>query len=232
MCVGTLFSVWGVTELSGVPKPPDGTATGLAPTYTPSASKSSSPVVCTCSPRRAQFFKLADIFLASGLVPAYTAAAFAKRFAHLALAAPPGGAMLAVAFIHNLIRRHPSCMVLLHRIPSLPAAGSGSAGAAGGADVGAGPRGGDAEADGLPNGAAKRSKLAQQQAAQQLGSSSAAAPALGVDPFIEGEHDPGASRAVESSLWELSALRQHYCPQVRAAAAAVLFYYAGSAGQQ
>jgi hypothetical protein len=35
------------------------------------------------------------------------------------------------------------------------------------------------------------------------------------DPFDERQEDPAKSRAVESSLWELSALREHYCPQVR-----------------
>lgn len=42
--------------------------------------------------QRARFLELADVFLASGLVPAYTAAAFAKRFARLALTASPAGA--------------------------------------------------------------------------------------------------------------------------------------------
>ena len=40
---------------------------------------------------RARFLQLADVFLASGMVPAYTAAAFAKRLARLALRAPPAG---------------------------------------------------------------------------------------------------------------------------------------------
>ena len=41
--------------------------------------------------QRGRFFQLADIFLASGLVPAYTMAAFIKRFARLALTGPPAG---------------------------------------------------------------------------------------------------------------------------------------------
>ncbi len=36
-----------------------------------------------------EFFSLVDRFLASALVPAYTAAAFAKRFARLSLVASP-----------------------------------------------------------------------------------------------------------------------------------------------
>eukprot|EP00191_Tetraselmis_sp_GSL018_P021538 CAMPEP_0177578348 /NCGR_PEP_ID=MMETSP0419_2-20121207/296_1 /TAXON_ID=582737 /ORGANISM="Tetraselmis sp., Strain GSL018" /LENGTH=576 /DNA_ID=CAMNT_0019066777 /DNA_START=92 /DNA_END=1823 /DNA_ORIENTATION=- len=64
---------------------------------------------------RVQFFKLVDAFLSSSLVPAYTAASFAKRFARLALFLSPAAALIAMGFVHNLIRRHPSCLVLLHR---------------------------------------------------------------------------------------------------------------------
>lgn len=128
---------------------------------------------------RAQFFALADVFLSSGMVPAYTAAAFAKRFARLALRAPPAGAMLALAFIHNLVRRHPACSVLLHN-PDAQAAGTG-------ADKGKGK-------------GSKGGKGKQQ--------------AQGADPFLEHEQDPANTRAVESSLWEVEALREHYCPQV------------------
>lgn len=50
-----------------------------------------SPCLLLNPASRSQFFRLADIFLASGMVPAYTAAAFAKRMARLALTAPPAG---------------------------------------------------------------------------------------------------------------------------------------------
>ena len=43
---------------------------------------------------RERFFQLADVFLSSSLVPAYTIAAFAKRFACLALTASPAGEVL------------------------------------------------------------------------------------------------------------------------------------------
>lgn len=43
---------------------------------------------------RERFFQLADVFLSSSLVPAYTIAAFAKRFARLALTASPAGEVL------------------------------------------------------------------------------------------------------------------------------------------
>ncbi|KAI7841082.1 hypothetical protein COHA_005309 [Chlorella ohadii] len=89
---------------------------------------------------RTRFWALADAFLASGMVPAYTAAAFVKRLARLALAAPPAGALLALGFMHN----------------------------------------------------------------------------IGEDVYDYAEPDPAASRALESSLWELEALRCHHSPQVAA----------------
>ncbi|KAG2488616.1 hypothetical protein HYH03_012789 [Edaphochlamys debaryana] len=124
---------------------------------------------------RSQFFRLADLFLSSTLVPAYTVAAFAKRFARLALTASPPGAMLAIAFVHNLIRRHPALGVMLHNPP--------------------GPGEAEAGAEGAGSG-----KWARR----------------GVDVYDEAQPDPARSRAVESSLWELEALRSHYCPQVSA----------------
>ena len=39
----------------------------------------------------------------------------------------------------------------------------------------------------------------------------------GVDPYNAAEDNPGQSRAIESSLWEVESLRNHYCPQVCAA---------------
>jgi U3 small nucleolar RNA-associated protein 19 len=64
---------------------------------------------------RRQFFELLEVFLRSTHLPAYLAAAFAKRMSRLALSAPPHGCMLAIGFTHNLLRRHPGCCVLLHR---------------------------------------------------------------------------------------------------------------------
>jgi U3 small nucleolar RNA-associated protein 19 len=71
---------------------------------------------------RSKFLQLTDIFLASSMVPAYTAASFAKRFARLALSVPPAGALCCIAFAHNLIRRHPGCMCLIHRPNGAPGA--------------------------------------------------------------------------------------------------------------
>ncbi|XP_061822457.1 nucleolar complex protein 4 homolog [Nerophis lumbriciformis] len=64
---------------------------------------------------RARFFHLLDIFLTSSHLPLYLVAAFAKRLARLALLAPPTALLILLPFIANLVRRHPSCRVLLHK---------------------------------------------------------------------------------------------------------------------
>ncbi|KAF7126695.1 hypothetical protein RHSIM_Rhsim11G0198100 [Rhododendron simsii] len=64
---------------------------------------------------RAKFFELLDSCLKSPLLPAYLAAAFAKKLSSLSLAVPPSGALVIIALIHNLLRRHPSINCLVHR---------------------------------------------------------------------------------------------------------------------
>ncbi|KAM4634499.1 nucleolar complex protein 4 homolog [Polymixia lowei] len=64
---------------------------------------------------RARFFHLANLFLSSTHLPVYLVAAFVKRLARLALTAPPTSLLMVLPFICNLIRRHPSCRILIHR---------------------------------------------------------------------------------------------------------------------
>ncbi|XP_028273882.1 nucleolar complex protein 4 homolog [Parambassis ranga] len=64
---------------------------------------------------RARFFHLANLFLSSSHLPVYLVSAFAKRLARLALTAPPTALLIVLPFIYNLIRRHPSCRVLIHK---------------------------------------------------------------------------------------------------------------------
>lgn len=53
--------------------------------------------------------------LFSSHLPLYLVAAFAKRLARLALTAPPTALLIVLPFIYNLIRRHPSCKILVHK---------------------------------------------------------------------------------------------------------------------
>ncbi|PRW44488.1 nucleolar complex 4-like protein [Chlorella sorokiniana] len=183
---------------------------------------------------RARFWVLADAFLASGMVPAYTAAAFVKRLARLALAAPPAGALLALGFMHNVVRRHPATMQLLHRPPrgGLAAVGAAAAGAApaapapqpllplppqvaGGQPVAAADQQQEA-ADGAPAAANGSADAAVQQVVQAQQQRPLGPAWQGEDVYDYAEPDPAASRALESSLWELEALRCHHNPQVAA----------------
>ena len=75
--------------------------------------------------------------------------------ARLSLTAPPAGSVILIAMIYNLLKRHPSCMVLIHR---------------------------DETAD--------------------------------TDPFDETEADPYKCNALNSSMWELQTLAEHYYPNV------------------
>uniref|UniRef100_A0ACD5UDG1 Uncharacterized protein n=1 Tax=Avena sativa TaxID=4498 RepID=A0ACD5UDG1_AVESA len=63
---------------------------------------------------RSVFLQLLDACLKSSYVSAHLAASFAKRLSRLALSAPPAGALIIIALIHNLLRRHPSINFLVH----------------------------------------------------------------------------------------------------------------------
>ncbi|KAI8102010.1 hypothetical protein M9434_007071 [Picochlorum sp. BPE23] len=126
------------------------------------------------SKHRVRFFQLADIFLASPMVPAYTAAAFAKKFARLGIRGSSPAAIIAIAFIHNIIRRHPSCIQILHRPQPFAVTTAEEA-----------------------------SKLKQKGEVW-----------AGKDVYDEDEPNPAESRALESSLWEISVFRHHADPSV------------------
>lgn len=65
---------------------------------------------------RPRFFRLLDIFMSSSHLPATLVASFIKRLARLSLAASPAAIVTVVPFIYNLLKRHPSCMPLIHRV--------------------------------------------------------------------------------------------------------------------
>ncbi|KAF7816456.1 nucleolar complex protein 4-like protein [Senna tora] len=65
---------------------------------------------------RAKFLQLLDSCLKSPLLPAYLAASFAKKLSRLLLSVSPSGALVIIALIHNLLRRHPSINCLVDRV--------------------------------------------------------------------------------------------------------------------
>ncbi|KAF9211118.1 hypothetical protein BGZ59_008486 [Podila verticillata] len=105
---------------------------------------------------RARFFSQVDIFLSSPLLPAQMIAAFIKRMARLALSSPPASIVIIIPFIYNLLKRHPTCMQLIH----------GSA-------------------------------TSEEN-----------------DSYNHLEDDPMKCNALQSSLWEMQTLQNHFAPNV------------------
>jgi U3 small nucleolar RNA-associated protein 19 len=133
---------------------------------------------------RARFFKLANTFLMSTHLPTYLVAAFMKRMARLSLIAPPASALNLLVLIHNLLVKHPTTTVLLHRTTSQPSI------------------------DKQPEEELKRKSgnggLLLSDVTQIIKS----------DPYLFDEEDPSRCNAINSSLWELVALMNHYVPAV------------------
>ncbi|CAO3613122.1 unnamed protein product [Cunninghamella echinulata] len=109
---------------------------------------------------RSRFFRLLELFLSSAYLPASLIAAFIKKLAQLSLSAPPSACVIIVPFIYNLLKRHPTCMSMIHN----------------------------------------QSSNANNQSLD--------------DPFDFDTTDPYKSNAIDSSLWELQTLSQHYYANV------------------
>ncbi|XP_055808030.1 protein NUCLEOLAR COMPLEX ASSOCIATED 4 [Solanum dulcamara] len=136
---------------------------------------------------RAKFFQLLDSCLKSPLLPAYLAAAFCKKLSRLSLAVPPSGALVIIALIHNLLRRHPSINCLVHQEDGNETT-KDITGAESGADD-------DSTEDSSPS--------------REMSSVKP-----GIDLFDDKQTDPLKTNAMRSSLWEVDTLRHHYCPPV------------------
>ncbi|KAG5939094.1 hypothetical protein E4U53_007890 [Claviceps sorghi] len=72
------------------------------------------------SKHRSRFFRLLDTFLASTHLPAALVASFLKRLSRLALNAPPSAIAFVVPWVYNMLKRHPSCTFMLHRVVADP----------------------------------------------------------------------------------------------------------------
>ncbi|CAK7896884.1 nucleolar complex protein 4 [[Candida] anglica] len=64
---------------------------------------------------RSRFFRLCDLFLTSTHLSSNLVASFIKRLARLSLRSSASGAVIVIPFVYNLMKRHPACMVMLHR---------------------------------------------------------------------------------------------------------------------
>ncbi|KAJ8589171.1 CBF-domain-containing protein [Rhizopogon salebrosus TDB-379] len=64
---------------------------------------------------RARFFRLTELFLSSTHLPATLLASFVKRLSRLSLHAPPAAIIMVIPFTYNILKRHPTLMVMIHR---------------------------------------------------------------------------------------------------------------------
>ncbi|KAJ8511979.1 hypothetical protein OPV22_002413 [Ensete ventricosum] len=135
---------------------------------------------------RAGFFQLLDTCLRSSYLPAYLAATFAKKLSRLALSVPPSGALIIIAVIHNLLRRHPAINFLVHQ-----------------------PIG-----DENDRGTSVEDNRSGEDVRESENGHIILSTKLGTDPFDIQECDPAKSNAMRSSLWEIETLQHHYSPAV------------------
>ncbi|EER34856.1 conserved hypothetical protein [Candida tropicalis MYA-3404] len=63
---------------------------------------------------RSRFFRLCDLFLTSTHLSASLVASFIKKLARLSSGASASGVVIVIPFIYNLLKRHPTCMIMLH----------------------------------------------------------------------------------------------------------------------
>lgn len=116
---------------------------------------------------RIRFFQLTLQFLESPHLPVYLIAAFLKRLSRLSLTAPPQGCILIVSMVYNILLKHSSCRIMIHK-----------------------------EFNSSNNTQNDPLKYLEQ------------------DPYKYLEQDPLQSNALDSSLWELQSLQNHYIPFV------------------
>lgn len=67
------------------------------------------------SKHRSRFFRLLEQFMTSTHLPATLVASFIKRLSRLALHAPPGGIVVVIPWVYNMLKRHPTCTFMIHR---------------------------------------------------------------------------------------------------------------------
>lgn len=123
---------------------------------------------------RPRFFRLLDTFLASTHLSAHLIASFIKRLARYCLDSSPAAIVTVIPFVYNLLKKHPSCMIMLHN----------------------------------PTFLSDPFMTAEQQATLKKSKSEY------VDPFDADETNPEQTHALDSSLWELATLMDHYHPNV------------------
>lgn len=138
------------------------------------------------SRHRYDLFRLLDLSLTSLRVPAYIAAAFAKKVARVATLSPAPVLYFVLPFIRKVLQRHQNCLALIHRSTKEAFV----------------PANDDHE-------------VAHSDAGDRAREAGRLATTLfdGNDPFVP-DAPLEESHALHSTLWELTALERHFIPTV------------------
>lgn len=120
---------------------------------------------------RSRFFRLLSLFLnQNNYLSSNLIASFIKKLANLTIDAPISSIISILPFIYNLLKKHPSCMILIHN-PKF-----------------------------IDSPLASREKQASLRILKKQY----------IDPFDLNETNPELTNAINSSLWEIDALTNHY----------------------
>ncbi|KAG8343688.1 hypothetical protein TRVL_05488 [Trypanosoma vivax] len=139
------------------------------------------------SRHRYDLFRLVDLSMTSVRLPAYIAAAFAKKVARVALLSPAPVLYYVLPLIRKIMQRHPNCLALIHRTTKEAIVPTD-------------------EVD-----TSTTVRLAEETIKQAR--SLTAALFEGTDPFEPGACLEQC-HALHSTLWEFTALERHFIPAV------------------
>lgn len=138
------------------------------------------------SRHRYELFRLLDLSMTSLRVPSYIAASVIKRVARVSLMAPAPTLYFSLPFLRKVLQVHPNCLALIHRSSREAVVPDDIEGGTDGA-------------------------TAQSAKAQALRDTAALFD--GEDPFDDRAVLP-ETHALNSTLWELTALERHFMPVV------------------
>ncbi|KAG5491523.1 hypothetical protein JIQ42_01426 [Leishmania sp. Namibia] len=139
------------------------------------------------SRHRYELFRLLDLSMTSLRVPSYIAASVIKRVAQVSLMAPAPTLYFTLPFLRKVLQSHPNCLALIHRSSREAVIPDDMA---------------DQDADTV---------TAQSVKAQAIRDTAALFD--GRDPFDDHAKLP-ETHALNSTLWELTALERHFMPVV------------------
>lgn len=137
------------------------------------------------SRHRYELFRLLDLSMTSLRVPSYIAASVVKKVAQVSLLSPAPTLYFTLPFIRKILQTHPNCLALIHRSSRQAVLSDDTSDVIG-----------------------EEAKTAAAQAARDT-----AALFEGQDPFL-GDATLANSHALNSTLWELTALERHFLPVV------------------